>query len=64
MIVFKKHKEDKQAYSFRNAIASLEIEGKKLNQAEEGLIRKVIEGEISEDEFIRCVFDMSKNKLK
>ena len=51
--------DEKTDYAFRNAKASLEIEGQALSKGGEELILQTIRGEISEEEFLKRALEMA-----
>ncbi|OPH53369.1 hypothetical protein BC351_05740 [Paenibacillus ferrarius] len=51
--------EDTTDYAFRNAKASLEIEGQTLPTGSEELILKNLRGELSEEEFLQRALEIA-----
>ncbi|MCM3714100.1 hypothetical protein M3212_17330 [Alkalihalobacillus oceani] len=49
-------------YAFRNAKASLEIEGQYLPEGGEEMILKSIEGEMSEADFLQRALKLARNE--
>ncbi|MBM6618753.1 hypothetical protein [Bacillus suaedaesalsae] len=54
----KKQSEGSIKKAMRNAKASLEISGYSITNEHEALIKSKLKGEISEEEFLRCAFEM------
>lgn len=46
--------------AIRNARASMELSGFKITEKQENLIRSKLNGEISEEEFLRIALEMAK----
>lgn len=53
--------EEKADFAFRNAKASLEIEGQSLPEGAEDLILENVRGEISDEEFFKRALEIARN---